>query len=152
MSQTLQQRPAFLDEVGYLPRVMRHDGRAIEEALAGPTLFDRGVRLEAAVVEATYAVEDPPLVKRLREEGVPRLIEPQTLRFTGERYLTVAQFEQLPYRPDLPITADSLTPSGAEDLARHPAVLGPFESRLGRASVPRGIVPDSPPFAASFGS
>lgn len=52
MSQTLQQRPAFLDEPAYLPRVTRHDGRAIEEALADPTLFDRGVRLEAAVVEA----------------------------------------------------------------------------------------------------
>jgi hypothetical protein len=41
-----------------MPRVTRRDGRAIEEALAGPTLFDSGVKLDAAVVEATYAVED----------------------------------------------------------------------------------------------
>lgn len=39
----------------YVPRVTRRDGRAIEEALAGPTLFDSGVKLDAAVVEATYA-------------------------------------------------------------------------------------------------
>jgi hypothetical protein len=70
----------------YMPRVTRRDGRAIEEALAGPTRFDPGVRLDAAVVEATYAVDNPPLLKRLRESGVPQLVDPQTLRLTGERF------------------------------------------------------------------
>jgi hypothetical protein len=65
-----------------------------------------------------WAAEDPPLVKRLREEGVPQLVEPQTLRFTGERYLGVAQFERVRYAPEAPITADVLTPSAAEELAR----------------------------------
>ena len=83
MSETLQQPPAFLTQPTYLPRVTRHDGRAIEEALAGPTLFDRGVKLSAVVVDATYAAEDQPLPKRLREEGVPQLIEPQTPALHG---------------------------------------------------------------------
>jgi hypothetical protein len=66
------------------------------------------------VVEATYAVEDSPLLKHLRESGVSQLVDPQTLRFTGERFLTVAQFERLPYRPATPITADSFAPSNAD--------------------------------------
>jgi hypothetical protein len=70
------------------------------------------------VLEATYAIEDPPLLKRLREGGVPQLVDPQTLRLTGERFMSVSQFERLPYRPDKPITAESLTPSGASELAR----------------------------------
>ncbi len=101
----------------YLPRVGRHDGRAIEEALAGATLFDPGVRLDAAVIEATYATEDTPLLKRLRESGIPQLIDPQTLRFIGERYLTVSQFERLPYRPSAPITAETFTAAQAQTLA-----------------------------------
>jgi hypothetical protein len=57
MTETLPARPAFLDLPTFLPRVTQRDGRAIEQALAGPTLFDRGVKLEGAVVEATYAAE-----------------------------------------------------------------------------------------------
>lgn len=118
MMETLGQASDPFPEPTYLPRITRQDGRAIEEALAGPTLFDAGVRLDAAVVEATYAVEDSPLLKRLRESSVPQLVDPQTLRFTGERFLTVTQFERLAYRPVAPITAETFAPSDAIALAR----------------------------------
>lgn len=118
MSSTLPQRPDFLDGPTFLPRVTRHDGRAIEEALAGPSLFDRGVRLEGAVVEASYAAEEPPLLKRLREEGVPQIIDPQTLRFTGERFISVEQLAKLPYAPRAPFIAHTFTAVQAEALAR----------------------------------
>ena len=114
----LPQRPDFLEQPTFLPRVTRHDGRAIEEALAGPSLFDRGVRLEGAVVEASYAAEEPPLLKRLREEAVPQLIDPQTLRFTGERFVSVERLAGLPYAPAGPITAQTFTTVQAEALAR----------------------------------
>src|SRR3954466_39888 len=97
MSDTVQNRPGFLDESTFLSRITQHDGRAIEDALAGPTLFDRGVRLRGGVVEATYAAADPPLLKRLREDSVPYIVDPQTTRFTGERFLQVEHFERLPY-------------------------------------------------------
>jgi hypothetical protein len=128
MAETLTQDSDLLAQPSYLPRVTRRDGRAIEEALAGPTLFDVGVKLNGAVVEATYAAEDSPLLKRLRESGVPQLIDPQTLRFTGERFLSVAQFERLPYRPEVPIVADSLTQADAEALARQVLL---FEQQAG---------------------
>ena len=128
MIETLQRPSDPFARPTYLPRITRRDGRAIEEALAGPTLFDPGVKLDAAVVEATYAVEDSPLLKRLRESGVPQLIDPQTLRFTGERFLTVAQFEHVPYRPATPIAAASFTPSEADELAREVML---FEQKAG---------------------
>ena len=133
-----------------MPRVTRRDGRAIEEALAGPTLFDSGVRLDAAVVEATYAVEDSPLLKRLRESGVPQLVDPQTLRFTGERFLAVAQFKRVPYRPATRITASSFTLSDADALARNVML---FEQKDGRELVRDGGVallrPGSPELVAA---
>ncbi|MBK5219308.1 MAG: hypothetical protein JJE35_05940 [Thermoleophilia bacterium] len=68
MTETLDATPDFLSEPTFLPRVTQHDGRAIEEALAA-TLFDKGVRLRGAVVEASYAATDPPLLKRLRVDN-----------------------------------------------------------------------------------
>jgi hypothetical protein len=116
MSPSLVSSSDLFPAPAYLPRVGRHDARAIEEALAGATLFDPGVRLDGSVVEATYAAEDTPLLKRLRESGIPQLVDPQTLRFAGERYLTVSQFERLPYRPPTPITADTFTATQAQAL------------------------------------
>lgn len=128
MAETLSRASDLFSRPTFMPRVTRRDGRAIEEALAGPTLFDPGVKLDAAVVEATYAVEDSPLLKRLRESGVPQIVDPQTLRFTGERFLTVAQFERVPYRPATRITADSFAPSDADALARDVML---FEQEVG---------------------
>lgn len=116
MTQTLEAPPDFLSEPTFLPRVSQHDGRAIEEALAA-TLFDSGVRLRGAIVEATYAASDPPLLKRLREDGVPRLLEPQSQRFTTKRFLEVEQLKSLPYAPSAPITADNFDPEMARSLA-----------------------------------
>jgi hypothetical protein len=118
MSETLSQPLDPITRPTYMPRVTKRDHRAIEDALAGATLFDAGVKIDSAVVEATYAVEDSPLLKRLRESGVPQLVDPQTLRFTGERFLTVAQFSHVPYRPETPIMAHSFTLADANDLAR----------------------------------
>src|SRR3990170_143159 len=97
MSDKLQNEPSFLDESAFLVRITQHDGRAIEDALAGPTLFEPGVRLRGGVVEATYAAAEPPLLNRLRQDRVPYLVDPQTVRFACERFLQVEQFERLPY-------------------------------------------------------
>ncbi len=116
MTETLDPTPDFLSEPTFLARVTRHDGRAIEEALAA-TLFDDGVRLRAAVVEASYAATEPPLLKRLREDGVSRLVEPQSQRFTTRRFLEVDQLSSLPYAPPEPITAEGFDAAGARSLA-----------------------------------
>jgi len=97
--------------------VSRRDGRAIEEALAS-SFFAEGILPDGAVIEASYAVDDPPLLKRLREERIPRVLDPQTLRFTGERYLSVDQLRKLPFAPTTPITADGFLPTHAVAMAR----------------------------------
>ncbi len=112
MAETLDTAPDFLSELTFMPRITRHDGRAIEEALAA-TLFDNGVRLRGAVIEATYAATDTPLLKRLREEQLPSLIEPQAQRFTTARFLEVDQLKALPYAPTQPITANDFERAAA---------------------------------------
>lgn len=130
MTSTLPSRPAFLDLPTFLPRVTQHDGRAIEQALAGPTLFDRGVKLDGAIVEATFASESPPLLRRLASENVPQLIDPQTIRFCGGRFLQVEKLRQLPYAPSAPITADGAAAKVADELVRGALE---FQSRAGAA-------------------
>lgn len=98
--------PSPLNELGYLARVTRRDGRAIEEAIAGGvTLLDRGAQLDGAVIEASYAYDEPPLLRRLASDGVPRIIDSQSLRFVGSSYLETETLRRLPYAPSSPITA-----------------------------------------------
>ena len=54
-------RLKFFEEFVYLPRVTVRDGKAIEQALAGPDLLQPGVQLSGAVVEATLAQHDSAL-------------------------------------------------------------------------------------------
>jgi hypothetical protein len=116
MTESLDPAPDFLSEPTFLPRVTRNDGRAIEETLAA-TLFDQGVHLRAAVLEASYAATDPPVAKRLREDGVVRLVEPQTQRFTTPRFLEVEALASLPYAPSEPISAEGFEASAARSIA-----------------------------------
>jgi len=107
----------FSSEVGgYLPRVTIHDSRAIEQALAGPSLFDPGLRLEGAIAEATFAAKNPPLLKRLREAGTPYLIEPQTMRFVSEAFLAIDRLASLSYAPASPIRSDALSVSDRREI------------------------------------
>ena len=115
---SLKTVPAFLREASYLPRVNRHAGRVLEEALAPSTLFDQGVQLRGALVEATYAAEDPPILRRLRAAWVPFLVEPQTLRFIGEAFRSTAAFSKLPYTPTALVTAATAKEADVDSFAR----------------------------------
>jgi hypothetical protein len=115
---SLKTVPAFLRDASYLPRVTRHTSRVLEEALAPSTLFDQGVQLRGAIVEATYAAENPLILRRLRSGSVPFLVEPQTLRFAGEAFLETKAFSELPYTPTEPITAETVGGVDANTFAR----------------------------------
>ena len=85
--------------------------------MAGATLLSDGARLDGAVVEAAYAYDRPPLLKRLGDDGVPRIVDLQTLRFAGPRYLETAALSRLPYAPKTPITVDNFSDAAADALA-----------------------------------
>lgn len=86
--------------------------------MAGANLFDPGVVLEGAVIEASYACENTPLLRQLDLQRVPRMIDPQTVRFTGSRYLETKSLLELPYAPETPITAENFNEAQALELTR----------------------------------
>jgi hypothetical protein len=108
---------ALLSGSGYLPRATTRDGRAIEEALAPATLLDKGAQLDGVVIEASYAFNRPPLLRRLRDDHVTRIVDPQSLRFTGESFLQTEALSRLPYTPGGPLTAHDFGGDQAKDLA-----------------------------------
>jgi hypothetical protein len=81
-----------------VPHVSVHEGRGLEQLLA--EYRDRP--LGGAVIEATYAATDPPLLTRLRGLRVPYTIDPQSIRFASPRYLNIAALSGLPYSPAVP--------------------------------------------------
>ena len=82
-------------------------------------------------MEATYAAEDPAILRRFRSCSVPYLIEPQTLRFAGEAFLEIGAFERLPYSPDHVVTASSVADLNETEFAK--SVLR-FEQHHGAAA------------------
>lgn len=86
--------------------------------MAGDTLLGEGARLDGVVIEASYAADRPPLLKRLADDRVPRLIDPQTVRFAGARFLQVPKLAELSYAPDRPITPDEMNAAQSHELAR----------------------------------
>lgn len=86
MSATLATQPAVHAPTGYLPRITARDGKVVETLLASGTLLETPVRPSGVVVEAAYAATEPPLLARLSEEGVHRLVDaawPQTASSTS---------------------------------------------------------------------
>lgn len=128
MSANIAHPPAPLNDLAYLPRVTTRDHRAIEDALADGTLLTASPDLKGVVIEAAYAAGDPPLLKRLREDGISRIVDPQSLRLTGSRFLEVDALASLPYAPERPILAADLSKSRARDFTRTALE---FEQRVG---------------------
>src|SRR4051812_36651027 len=128
----------MLGQPEYLPRVGTHDGRAIEQAMMGPTLLDPGASLHGAVVEATYAARESELLRRLRATFVPFIVDPQTLRFAGEGFLDVEQVRALEFAPSEPVQPTGFDAAAAHRLAR--ATMG-FELRAGAGAYTAPALP-----------
>jgi hypothetical protein len=120
---------SFADVTAFLPRVTVRDGRALEHALAGQTLFQPGVELQGAVVEAAFAATDPPLMRRLAERRIPYLVDPQTLRFASEGFLEIARIADLPHAPAEAVSPD-MDAAAIDEVARGTLK---FEARYGAA-------------------
>lgn len=60
---------AWLEEPAFWPRVSTYESRIVEQTLAGANLLETPLELRGGIVEATFAMSDPPLLARLREGG-----------------------------------------------------------------------------------
>jgi hypothetical protein len=112
----------------YLPRLTENDTKPIQRALAGATLFDDGVSLDGVVVEAAYAVAEPEVLDHLREQRVPVLIDPQSLRLSTPAYMSNTRLGSLPYLPSAPLTPSS----SASDRDHFVADALRFQQKVGR--------------------
>lgn len=83
----------------FVPHVSVHEGRGLEQLLAE----HRSAPLGGAIIEATYAAADPPLLPRLRGLRIPYGIDPQSIRFESPRYLGIQALAGLPYAPARPL-------------------------------------------------
>ncbi len=86
-------------EPSFWPRLTAYDGRAVEHALAPPTLFSPGLRLAGAVAEAPFVNSSPPLLELLLEVQSPFVVDPVSLRFTSEAFRDIKAVAGLPYAP-----------------------------------------------------
>lgn len=121
----------------YFPRLTENDTKPLERALAGASLFDDGVELDGVLVEAAYAVREPEALDHLRNQRVPVLIDPQSLRFCTSTYLTNGRLGALPYMPATP-----LTPASSESDREHfVADVLRFQQKAGAAAY---LVPSPP--------
>ncbi len=127
----------LFNDLSFLPRVSTHDGRAIEEACKG-TLFDDGVQLNGAIVEASYAARDPELLRRLRATLVPFIVDSHSLRFAAEGFLDVARITDLPFAPAAPLAPQDLDAARARSLSSSSMM---FANGLGAAAY---LVPGLP--------
>lgn len=98
---------ASASDPSFWPRLSIYDGRAVEQALAPPTLFAPGLRLSGAVAEAPFARKQPPLLDRLVEAQSPFMVDPMSLRFTSPSFLDVDALRSLPYAPSAPLTSEA---------------------------------------------
>jgi len=129
----------------YLPRLTENDTKPIQRALAGATLFDDGLSLDGVVVEAAYAVAEPEVLDHLREQRVPVLIDPQSLRLSTPAYLSNTRLGSLPYLPSAPLTPSS----SASDRDHFVADALRFQQKVGATYylVPSSPVRDDPGWA-----
>ena len=120
MPATLLDPPDVLRRPSYVARLTTYDGKEIEKALsmgAQFSLVGSAPTLDGALVEATYAAGRPPLLKRLGETRIPRLLEPESLRFTGANFLQTAKLRALPYAPSRRLTSFNFERTDARTLA-----------------------------------
>ena len=89
---------------GFIPRIGRDNHRALDRALAPPSLFgDEPSEIPWVIVDGAWAKPDTPLLAQLRDLGVKVLVDSQSWRFGDERTWEVAKYASLEHRPSVPL-------------------------------------------------
>ena len=78
--------------------VSSFEGKTVEQLISAATEPDPRL-LDSAVIEASYARNNPELLPRLRFLKIPYGIDPQMLRFANEGFVRRRSLVRLPYAP-----------------------------------------------------
>src|SRR5680860_715197 len=90
---------------GFVPRIGRENYKALERALAPPSLFgDEPSDVPWVIVDGAWATPDTPLLSHLRALGVHILVDTQGWRFGDERTQGVRKYARLEHRPAAPLS------------------------------------------------
>jgi hypothetical protein len=105
------------EPLSFVTNVSTYEGRSLEELLAPQSLGGGQKTLGGAIIEAAYVHRDPPLSARLKESRIPWMVNPQSARFAGPRFRTIASLARLPYAPSRPLDPSSFD-SETRDMVR----------------------------------
>lgn len=90
---------------GFLPRIGSHNYKALDRALAQPSLFGgEPANLPWVIIDGAWARPDMPLLAALRSHGVHVLVDTQGWRFADERTWRVRKYSRLGHRPAAPLS------------------------------------------------
>jgi hypothetical protein len=94
---------------GFVPRIGRENHRALDRALAPPSLFgDEPSEIPWIIVDGAWIKPDTPLLAQLHNLGVRVLVDSQSWRFADERTWDVAKYARLRHRPRAPLSIDDI--------------------------------------------
>ena len=89
---------------GFIPRIGRDNHRALDRALAPPSLFgDEPSEIPWVIVDGAWAKPDTALLTQLRNLGTRILVDSQSWRFADERTWEVGKYASLDHRPSAPL-------------------------------------------------
>lgn len=92
---------------GFVPRIGRNNYRALDRALAPPSLFgDEPSDLPWLILDGAWLKPDLPLLVQLKSLNVRFLVDSQSWRFQDERTWEVAKYASLEHRPSAPLDVD----------------------------------------------
>lgn len=101
--QDFQPPEPLFEPVAFWPRVTAQSWREVERVVSPTFLAPQPLRLQGALIEASLAKREPPILSRMRELGIGYLVDSQSLRFASPAYAGVASLAGLPYAPVEPI-------------------------------------------------
>jgi hypothetical protein len=94
---------------GFVPRIGRQNYKALERALAPPSLFgDEPSDVPWVIVDGAWATPDTPLLSHLRALGIKILVDTQGWRFGDERTQEIRKYARLDHRPAAPLSIDAI--------------------------------------------
>lgn len=92
---------------GFIPRIHRGNHKAVDRAIAHPSIYAGPLELPWVVAEAPWVCADPPLMRQLRDRGVKVVVDTQAWRYREIETFKTDKYRAVPYAPPDPLQSIS---------------------------------------------